>query len=261
MTVRQKRWLVGKLETQALYGESVLLLAESGTWSKIAVPDQTTPASSSGYLGWVRSVQLTATPPSVAAGVAVIRQPTAGLWQTSGFQGPPAIVMSYATTLPALSWTSSSVEVVLLDGRELFLRRRAVRVHADETAWPTPTGAALVAEARRFRGLSYLWAGTSGFGFDCSGFTYTLYRAFGIQLPRDAAAQFARGRKVGARAALRPGDLVFFRDAAGRIHHVGIYIGKGDMIHSPATGRTVTITALSVQPYAREFAGGRRYLR
>ena len=238
----------------------MLLLATTGGWSKIAVPSQATPNNSYGYPGWVRNVQLTATAPSVAAGVAVIKRRTARLWQTASFQGPD-VVLSYGTTLPAVSWTSSSVEVVMLDGRELFLRRKTVRVHAGEAAWPRPTGAKLVAEARRFRGLGYLWAGTSGFGFDCSGFTYALYRAFGIQLPRDAAAQFAKGTKVGSRAALRPGDLVFFRNAAGRVHHVGIYVGKGNMIHSPATGRAVTITSLSVQPYAREFAGGRRYLR
>jgi cell wall-associated NlpC family hydrolase len=134
-----------------------------------------------------------------------------------------------------------------------------VALRSRAATWPRPSGAQLVAEARRFLGLQYLWAGTSGFGVDCSGFTCLVYQALGVTIPRDGAPQFAEGAKV-ARASLRAGDLVFFRGSSGQIHHVGMYVGSGRMIHAPATGLPVSIVSLSEEQYSREFAGGRRYV-
>ena len=76
---------------------------------------------------------------------------------------------------------------------------------------------------------------------------------------RGAAPQSAEGVKV-ARTSLRAGDLVFFRGASGLIHHVGMYVGDGRMIHAPATGLPVSLVSLSAEPYSRELAGGRRYV-
>ena len=59
---------------------------------------------------------------------------------------------------------------------------------------------------------------------------------------------------------LRKGDLVFFRNRSGAIHHVGIYAGRGRMIHSPRTGQPVQVSSITKGIWAREFAGGRRYL-
>jgi cell wall-associated NlpC family hydrolase len=258
MTITQKHWLVGKLETQALYGTRVTLLGTSGAWSKVVVPGQLTPRDSRGYPGWMPTRQLTTTRPLPGQRLAVIRRPTAWLWGTPSLTGR-VLELSYGTRLPAVAWTSSSVEVALLDGRSLYLKRAAVVLRTRGVPWPRPTGAQLVAEARRFLGLQYLWAGTSGFGFDCSGFTCLVYQALGVTIPRDGAPQFADGLKV-ARAALRAGDLVFFRGTSGQIHHVGMYIGHGHMIHAPATGLPVSVVSLSEEPYSSEFAGGRRYV-
>jgi gamma-D-glutamyl-L-lysine dipeptidyl-peptidase len=259
MSVAQKRWLVGRLETQVLYGQRVLVLGTSGGWSRVAVPAQPTPRSSLGYPGWVKSVQLTAKAPQQAASIAVIRRPTARLWTTAALRDSAA-VLSYGTRLPVAMAAQDLVEVLMLDGRQLFVRRAAVELRAAGAPAPSASGATLVSEARRFLGLGYLWGGASGFGFDCSGFTCCVFRTFGIRLPRDAGAQSAMGVKVRSRSALRAGDLVFFRASSGRIHHVGVYAGDGAFIHSPATGRAVTISSLSQQPYAGEFAGGRRFL-
>ena len=258
MTTAQKRWLVGKLETQALYGTRVTLLATSGAWSRVVVPGQPTPRDARGYPGWVPTRQLTAVSPQAGRLLAVVRRPTTWAWKTSSFTGR-ALELSYGTRLPVVAWTPSSVEVAMLNGRSLYLKRAAVALRSRGAPWPRPTGAQLVTEARRFLGLQYLWAGTSGFGFDCSGFTCLVYQALGVTIPRDGAPQFAEGVKV-ARAALRAGDLVFFRGASGQIHHVGMYVGDGRLIHAPATGLPVAVVSLSAEPYSREFAGGRRYV-
>lgn len=101
-----------------------------------------------------------------------------------------------------------------------------------------------ISTARSYLGVEYLWAGMSKSGIDCSGLIYRSMLAMGVVLPRDAADQSQVGRAV-SRRSLRPGDLVFFGPGGWQtIHHVGIYIGRGLVLHAPHTGARVTITPL-----------------
>ena len=257
MTTTQKRWLVGRLETQALYGAKVYLLGTSGSWSKVAVAGQPTPRNAWGYPGWLPTRQLTDAEPPATGTVAVVLWPTLWLYEDERLTGR-VLEVSSGTRLPVVSSTGEAVEVVQANGAHAFVRRAGVVLHETGTAWPAPSGARLVSQARRFLGLQYVWAGTSGFCLDCSGFTHLVYRALGVTIPRDAGAQFSVGRKIATRGALRAGDLVFFRNASGAIHHVGLYVGDGRMIHAPDTGCSVHIDSLATEPYRSEFAGGRR---
>src|SRR5690606_38044107 len=123
-------------------------------------------------------------------------------------------------------------------------------------------GADLLATAREFLGLPYLWGGTSGFGVDCSGFVYLVHRAHGLLIPRDAGPQrdHGWGRPV-EREELAPGDLVFFAHDQGRgaVHHVAMYAGDGRMIHAPNSERSVEEIPLDTPPYGEKYAGARRY--
>lgn len=81
-------------------------------------------------------------------------------------------------------------------------------------------------------------------GFDCSGLVrYAWYQASAgtITLPHYSAAQARLGRPITRQDELLPGDLLFFAEPGGRIHHVGIYLGGGDMIHAEHTGTVVTV--------------------
>ena len=259
MTVAQKGWLVGRLESQALYGTKVTVIGHYGSgWTKIAVPGQPTNRDSRGYPGWVPTRQLTSTPPPAAATTAIVRAATTWLWtgwSSAGVGGSKVLEISYDTMLPVVSATPSYVEVTMIGGRRLALARSAVALHVAGASWGA-TSAKVVAQARKFLGLQYLWAGTSGFGFDCSGFTRSAYLAYGIVLPRDADRQAAHGTPVAA-ANRRPGDLVFFRgSASGPISHVGMYVGNGQMIDAPNTGSPVRIESL----WSSGYAGARRYL-
>ncbi len=81
--------------------------------------------------------------------------------------------------------------------------------------------------------------GTSPSGFDCSGFVQYVYRnVAGVELPRDTYGQVNAGTRV-SQSQLQPGDLVFTST-----HHVGIYVGNGQMIHSPQTGDVIKISSI-----------------
>ena len=224
------------------------------------MPSQPTPRNSWGYPGWVPTRQLTGVAPEAGLRTAIVKNRAVWLYGTAELTGR-VLQLSYDTRLQAVAWTPTSVEVLALDGRHLYVRRSVVTLHAPGTAWPRVTGAKLVKEARRFLGLQYLWAGTSGFGVDCSGFTYAVHHALNKTIQRDAGPQGARGERIATRAALRPGDLVFFRNSSGQIHHVGMYVGDGRMVHAPHTGAAVATVSIYTQPYFSEFTGGRRYWR
>lgn len=116
-----------------------------------------------------------------------------------------------------------------------------------------PLGLHAARLARRWLGVGYSSRGASpASGFDCSGFTSYVYSRLGVDLPHNAAAQFSTGRPV-PRSRLRPGDLLFFRG----LGHVGMYVGRGRMIHSPQSGDVVRIARLGVD-YGGVLVGARR---
>ena len=88
-------------------------------------------------------------------------------------------------------------------------------------------------------GKAYVWAASGPRHFDCSGLTMYVYARAGIYLPHSSSAQYGSGRHIYNRADLRPGDLVFFGHP---IHHVGIYIGNGEMIEAPEAGENVRVS-------------------
>jgi cell wall-associated NlpC family hydrolase len=103
-------------------------------------------------------------------------------------------------------------------------------------------------------GVPYRYGGSSPSGFDCSGLVAYVYGKLGVRLPHNAAAQFAYGRPV-SRDNLRPGDLVFFHG----LGHVGLYIGRGRIIHAPQSGERVEIQSLAAR--SGSVAGARRLVR
>lgn len=114
-----------------------------------------------------------------------------------------------------------------------------------------------------YLGVPYKWGGTTRAGMDCSAFTRAAFReTYGIELPRTSKQMYQLGRFLPQRQALRPGDLVFFKDtfAGAGISHVGVYLGDGQFAHA-SSSQGVTITPLSNPYFNKRYAGGRRIER
>jgi gamma-D-glutamyl-L-lysine dipeptidyl-peptidase len=258
LTTERRRELVGRIETQALYGAAVVVTDTAGRWSHVEVVRQRTPRSALGYPGWVPTRQLTyshALAALVRRPRAVVTVPRAWL-RGAGAAHRRLLRLSFGTDLRVLTAGRRWVVVAGVDGERRTIARSAVALTRRLADLPPPRRSALLARARRFLGLRYLWGGTSGWGFDCSGLTYAVYRSFGIGLPRDADRQALHGTPVG-RSQLRRGDLVFFADPAGQVVHVAIYAGHGAILESPDSAGAVQIVPLSSRA---RYAGARRYL-
>ena len=91
-------------------------------------------------------------------------------------------------------------------------------------------------------GTPYRYGGSNPQGFDCSGLVHYAYHQVGVSVPRTAAEQRRQSTRV-AQHQLRPGDLLFF-DTTWRAGHVGIYVGGGEFVHAPTSGKRVTRTSL-----------------
>lgn len=259
MTLKQRHWLVGNLETAALLGQTVTITDVDGAWVKVVVHDQPTPRDPRGYPGWMPSVQLT--DKALADGkFAQVKSATTWLYDDSGL-GKKFMEISYCTRLPVVDASTTAVKVSTPTDGDKWVATSDVDVYATADDIPKPSGADLVADAKMFLGLPYLWAGVSGFGFDCSGYTHSLYRVHGITIPRDAGDQKDAGTPVNADS-LVAGDLLFY--GTSYIHHVGMCIGDGKIIdartNTDTTEQVIEIVPIADHPYADEFAGAVRYL-
>ena len=95
--------------------------------------------------------------------------------------------------------------------------------------------------ACQFVGNRYVWGGTSlTHGCDCSGFTQSVLKNFGISIPRVSRDQARTGTKVTS-ADMRPGDLIFYANRSGTINHVGMYIGNGQVVNAASTRSGIRI--------------------
>jgi gamma-D-glutamyl-L-lysine dipeptidyl-peptidase len=238
-TTASRVWLDAHVQTQALYGQLVTVLAVRDGWVKVAVHDEPDPQDPRGYPGWLPLGQLR--PGFDARGryvVAVARNAPLRLRGRT-------LMLSYGTRLPLLRWSGDAAVVRTPDG---------VGTLTGAESPLAPSNASIIAQSKRFLGVHYLWGGLSAWGFDCSGLIWNVYRAHGLTIPRDADPQFHHGAPV-ARSSLRAGDLLFF-GSPSYAEHVSIYLGGGRMLEAPDSAHRVRIVPVRWTYYI----GARRYL-
>lgn len=117
---------------------------------------------------------------------------------------------------------------------------------------------AILAEADKYRGVPYVFGGTTPSGFDCSGYVKYVFAKQGISLPRLADEQYNVGVEV-SRANLKAGDLVFFETYEPGPSHSGIYIGNGKFI-SATSSRGVAVADLDTGYWGERYIGAKRVI-
>jgi Cell wall-associated hydrolases (invasion-associated proteins) len=242
-----------RLQTQVLFGDDVIVDEVRDGWARVVVPSQTSAKDTRGYPGWVPAAQLSA--PSQAAGSekVMVQRKQALLKNENQL---PIFPLSFGTFLDLMDVQGAAVKVASPAGTG-YLNAADVIFPSRR---PKDTGEKIVANALRFLELPYLWSGMSAYGYDCSGFSYSMLRAGGYLIPRDADDQSLNGREI-QKGEMKPGDLLYFAYEQGRgyVHHVGIYAGDGKMVHSPTPGKKVSLTELAGTIFEEELCAVRRY--
>lgn len=248
MSTTARRGLVGRVETQALYGDRLLVTGVRTGWLHVVAIGQATHRDARGYPGWVPTRQTTTTRPLSTTQVATVTQLTTWLRNTYGHR---VIEVSIGTRLPVISRTTTSVTVATPTHQRLVVTATAVVLRRPAAAALGRTTTGVIHTARAFLGRPYLWGGRSGFAVDCSGLTQLAYLLHGVAIPRDTDDQ-ARAGRAASLSSLRAGDLLFFRSGSA-VTHVGIYVGNGQMLHAPRTGLNVQVSGMGRPALARRF--------
>jgi hypothetical protein len=240
-----------ELLTQVTNGVELEILQESGEWCRARQSD--------GYEGWAYAPYLTDAPPPPATHMVCA----------------PVIEIAREPNAPVAGRLLAGTRVQVLDERLGWAHISPVgslvpngwtpvehlRPLASLPLAPDSAREHLIAYARRFTGVYYLWGGCSAWGIDCSGLVQLVHRLCGYEIPRDARLQFPAGRAV--EPPFHIGDLLFFHSETDpqRITHVGLCTGHGRMVHSSRRRNGVYEEEIEPSPRWRErFAGARSFL-
>lgn len=248
--------------TQARMGEVVKLLKQNGDWYFVQMEDS--------YLGWIDGQNLwiidSATLSEYLSNrFALVISKFANIYsEMNKTQLQEKIVQG--TVLPCLK-IDGQWALVQLPGRErVYIETSDLEVfNSRKEVFSSKKDADyIISVAKQHLGLPYLWAGTTSFGFDCSGFTQFCFKMAGYFLRRDADMQFEQGEVVENRNDLQPGDLVFFQTYKPGPSHVGIYIGDMKYIHSGSNGVAINSFDPASPDYSQsldqKYIGARRIL-
>ena len=227
----ERRELWGRLETQVLLGDTVLIDEVAHGWARVVVPAQPSRKDFRGYPGWLPLSQLD-TESQPGDGSVVVSVPTTDLLRAPGHDTVLTDV-GFATIMPVRQRVPGWIEVNLPGGVTAWVSEVDVDTYREDG--PLPHSEQILAAGRQFVGLMYLAGGAHGLALDCSSLVHLIYRRFGHVIPRDAADQAAIGEQV-AIEDLEPGDLLFFaKPDTGFVYHCGVCAGMPAMLHVSQT--------------------------
>ncbi|TFD99824.1 C40 family peptidase [Jeotgalibacillus salarius] len=259
MSADERRELLdgNKVQSQVLYGDTLIIEEVVEDWAQVVVLSQGSNKHPAGYPGWIPMAQLTEVDADDAEPADEQALVVSDFTQLLNKKGEALVKLPFTTILPVTGNQDGLVEVHTPYGKA-FVKRKDVRLHRDEPEKRTP--ADILKDGERFLDLLYLWGGMTPYGYDCSGFSYSMMRANGYLIPRDVSDQANAGEEI-AKNDVKPGDLIFFayEEGKGRLHHVAIYHGDGRMIHSPTPGKKIMIQEIAGTFYEKEWCETRRY--
>jgi SH3-like domain-containing protein len=228
--IRAKPEDASELVSQTTMGTPMKVLDNKNKWYRVQTPDH--------YIGWMD-----------AAGLQQFTAKEMDNWKNSNrylfnrisgllFDAPnkkSAVVSDLVLDdlFEVEATVKGFLKIRIPDGRTGYVRKADCISYQD---WinSKPDVQSVLMVTKQMMGFPYLWGGTSSKGIDCSGLVKLAYFTQGIILSRDASQQAMYGESIdfSNRNNLQPGDLIFFGRSVERITHVGIYLGKGDFIHS-----------------------------
>lgn len=204
------------------YGTKVTIVEEKNGWVHVNYP---------GWQGWVSKEQLLALKedPELRA-QAFVDYRGAYLFREDDTEYGPFLALPFETPLEVIEERPEAnkrwVLVKLQDGETGYIQRSQIMFSKRHL-----TMSDMVKFSQNFLGTKYLYGGTTSFGYDCSGFIQMLYRQMGITLPRNSNQQAVDSRFIEVKEAAA-GDLIFFRNAKGKVVHVGMMINQEEFIHA-----------------------------
>ena len=250
------------------YGQSVNVLSTSNGWSKI---------NYNGSTGYVSSQYLQSTKPSSSSSSETSQtvkyvNTTSGLNMRTGPATSYAKIttIAYGQSVNVLS-TSNGWSKINYSGSTGYVSSQYLQSTKPSSSASSNSGStsvsssasSVIAYAKTLLGKPYVWGAQGPNSFDCSGFTYYVFKnKAGIVLPRTSSAQSKYGTSV-SWSNLKAGDLMFFDTNGannGQVSHVGLYIGNGQMIHASSSQRKIVITSVNTSYYKNAFVNARRVL-
>ncbi len=213
--VRKEPSEQAEMVTQLLFGDTFDINKTNGQWSLIKLHDD-------NYEGWINSKLIAKLP-----GKEVDNWIKADKWIVPApfikVVSEPNKTTQFISGGSTIYFNTSERNSFNIDNKEYYI---SSNYNLDKSP------GTLTENATAFLNSPYLWGGKSFYGIDCSGLTQVLFKISGFQLPRDASQQVELGSIVSFVEEAVPGDLAFFDNEEGHITHVGLCLGKGDIIHA-----------------------------
>lgn len=204
-----------EMSTQILFGETYAILSVEGKWARVKLDYD-------GYEGWIDAKLIDSVPEHEfrkwrdSEGWVV---PLAQLRVVTEPDKHPRILSGGSKIV----FNGADLNSFIIDNREFY---------ATGTIHPQKKHNNVQELAMNYLNAPYLWGGRTFYGIDCSGLVQVVYKMMGVRLPRDASQQVEMGETVSFVEEARPGDLAFFDNEEGRIVHVGLCMGRGEIVHA-----------------------------
>ena len=241
-------------------GTTVDVLESSNGWYKIKLLN--------GQIGWVSSQYITfnniSSSPINKKGQVIAS--TLNVRTGASTSNSVLTKINKGTTVDVLESSNGWYKIKLLNGQIGWVSSQYITFNISYNESQNSTTNDYVVSkvinlAKAQIGKPYLWGAEGPNAFDCSGFTYYVFKnAANIILPRTSSAQGNFGVAI-SKNNMKPGDLVLFDSTKdGRINHVGIYIGNNSYIHSPSSGKTIRIDSTSGSYFTKNLTKIRRVL-